>query len=287
MRRVSCADLAVPKPRPYVRVSRQWALEYVTHMFNRAIVRKLATNFADGLTCSSLGTPDFAKAVQQHQSYCEALAECGLKLQVLGEDCAHPDSTFVEDVAVLTRNTAILARPGAVSREGEVGNIREPLALFFSSFAEIKPPGTLDGGDVCEAGKHFFIGVSQRTNESGAQQLSEIVKGEGYRASFVDIRAMQNILHLKSGIAYLGDNYLVAWEEMATRKEFAGYDLIPVTQQESYAANCIRVNDRILIPAGYPLLQLRLEQRGFSVIPLGMSEFHKMDGGLSCLSLRF
>ena len=97
---------------------------------------------------------------------------------------------------------------------------------------------------------------------------------------------MNRILHLKSGIAYLGGNHLVATEEMALRTDFAGYDLIRVSENERYAANCILVNDRVLMPEGYPLLQSDLESRGYSVIPLQMSEFQKMDGGLSCLSLR-
>lgn len=256
-------------------------------MFKNAIVRKPASNFAEGLTSSSLGAPDFAKVMQQHKSYCDALTRCGLAVHELEPDCAHPDSTFVEDTAVLTAHTAILTRPGAASREGEVNDIRGPLAKFFSSLAEIKAPGTLDGGDICEAGKHFFIGLSRRTNESGARQLAGILEREGYSSSVVDIRAMKNILHLKSGIAYLGSNDLVVWKEVGSRKEFAGFKLISVTDQESYAANCVRVNDHVLMPAGYPLLKSDLEQRGYSVISLEMTEFQKMDGGLSCLSLRF
>ncbi len=256
-------------------------------MFKNAIVCNPAPNFAEGLTSGSLGMPDFAKAMQQHQSYCDVLKRCGLALHVLEADCAHPDSTFVEDAAVLTASTAILTRPGAPSREAEVTNIRAVLAHFFSSLAEIKAPGTLDGGDICEADRHFFIGISQRTNKAGAEQLAEILAREGYSWSFVDVRTMSNILHFKSGVAYLGDGDLVVWEEMAPRKEFARYDLIPVTKEESYAANCVRVNDHVLMPAGYPLLQSKLEQRGYSVIPLEMSEFQKMDGGLSCLSLRY
>lgn len=256
-------------------------------MFKNAIVRKPAPNFAEGLTTVSLGVPDFAKVMQQYQSYCNALARCGVALHVLEPDCAHPDSTFVEDTAVLTTNTAILTRPGALSREAEVCGVRGPLARFFSSFADIKAPGTLDGGDVCKADKHFFVGLSQRTNEAGGRQLSEILAREGYTSSFVDIRETNNILHLKSGIAYLGGNHLVVRQELASRKEFAGYHLIRVAEKESYAANCIVVNDHLLMPAGYPVLQLHLERCGYSVIPLEMSEFQKMDGGLSCLSLRF
>jgi dimethylargininase len=256
-------------------------------MMRNAILRRPSENFAQGRTTVSLGKPDPVKVNQQYQSYCDALAGSGVVLTVLDADPAHPDSTFVEDTAVLLENKVILTRPGAKSREGEVHGIRGTLAQFFASFAEIKAPGTVDGGDICEVEKHFFIGLSQRTNQEGARQLAEILAGEGCTSSLVDIRTMKNILHLKSGIAYIGSNHLVVMEEMASYKEFAGYDLIRVNPQESYAANCIRVNDHVLIPDGYPTMQSDLEHRGYSVIPLEMSEFQKMDGGLSCLSLRF
>jgi dimethylargininase len=256
-------------------------------MIRNAILRRPAANFAEGLTTVTLGKPDLVKVDQQYRRYCEALAQCRVELTILEADPAHPDSTFVEDTAVLTENRAILTRPGAKSREGEVSGIRGTLAKFFSSFAEIEAPGTLDGGDVCEAEKHFFIGLSQRTNDEGARQLAGILAHEGYTASVMDIRAMKNILHLKSAIASLGRNHLVVIDEMASRKEFAGYDLIRINAEESYAANCVRINDHVLIPSGYPALKSDLEQRGYAVIPLEMSEFQKMDGGLSCLSLRF
>ena len=256
-------------------------------MIRNAILRRPAANFADGLTTGSLGKPDFVKVTQQYQSYCDALERCGVALTVLEADPAHPDSTFVEDTAVLTEKTAILTRPGAKSREGEVSSMRRPLAGFFSSLEEIKAPGTVDGGDICEAGKHFFIGLSPRTNEHGGKQLAEILAGEGYTSSFVGIRRMKALLHLKSGIAYIGRNHLVVSEDLASLKEFAEYDLIRVNAEESYAANCILINNHVLIPSGYPALKSGLEHLGYSAIPLEMSEFQKMDGGLSCLSLRF
>ena len=256
-------------------------------MIRNAILRRPAANFAAGLTTVSLGKPDLLKVNQQYQGYCNALARCGVTLTILEADPAHPDSTFVEDTAVLIETKAILARPGAQSRAGEVSGIRGTLAKFFASLAEIEAPGTVDGGDICEAEKHFFIGLSQRTNEDGARQLAEILAVEGCTSSVLDIRAMKNILHLKSGVAYLGHNHLVVIEEMASRQEFAGYDLIRVNAGESYAANCILINDHVLIPSGYPTLKSDLEQLGYAVIPLEMSEFQKMDGGLSCLALRF
>jgi dimethylargininase len=256
-------------------------------LFERAIVRRPGANFAEGLTSFRGGAPSFAKAIEQHEAYCAALERCGLELVRLEADLAHPDSTFVEDVAVLTWTSAVLARPGATSRAGEVAEIRTPIGKFFTTICEIAAPGTLDGGDICEAGNHFFIGVSRRTNEEGARQLAGFLARDGHTSSFVDIRGMKSILHLKSGIACVGDKQLVVMEEMAGREEFRGYETIRVEPGETYAVNCLRVNDYVLLAKGFPRIAAELTKRGFRILPLDMSEFRKMDGGLSCLSLRF
>ena len=180
--------------------------------------------------------------------------------------------------------------------------MRRVLADLFPSPGEIQSPGTLDGGDVCDAGNHFFIGISERTNEAATQQLAELLASFGYTTSFVDItksgtcvppvtqaqdaRATHHILHLKSGLSYLGDNRLAVIEALADRPEFPGYDLVRVSDDEVYAANCVRVNDHVLVAAGYPVFEGKLRELGYKTIALEMSEFQKMDGGLSCLSLR-
>jgi len=256
-------------------------------LFTKAIVRTPAVNFAQGLTTVDLGVPDYDLALRQHARYCDALRECGLAITTLPADPAYPDSTFVEDTAVLTGRLAVLTRPGAAGRQGEVAAIAPVINRFFPSTVTIEPPGTLDAGDVCEAEKHFFIGLSQRTNEEGAAQLAAHLARVGYTASCVDIRAMDSILHLKSGVCYIGDNTLVVIEEMADYEQFRAYDRISVSAEESYAANCVRVNDRVLVAAGFPRVLAALSSRGFNPLVLEMSEFRKMDGGLSCLSLRF
>jgi dimethylargininase len=256
-------------------------------MFTRAIVRPPASNFAEGLTTAGLGAPNYERALEQHQAYCAALEQCGLILTRLEPDPDYPDSTFVEDTAVLTARCALLARPGATSRAGEVASVRDALATVFPSFPAIQAPGTLDGGDVCEAGNHFFVGISARTNEAGARQLAEALGAFNYTASFVDIRGVEGILHLKSGLAYLGDERLAVIEVLARRAELGGYELLSVNAEEEYAANCVRVNDRVLLAAGYPNFERKLGDLGYQTIALEMSEFRKMDGGLSCLSLRF
>ncbi len=244
-------------------------------------------NFADGLTSGNLGKPSYAKALQQHAAYCSALERCGLRVLALEADLRHPDSTFVEDAAVTTSRSAILARPGAESRRGEVGPIREALQPFFQVFRQIEAPGTLDGGDVCDAGSHFFIGVSHRTNEDGARQLAAFLAADGFSSSIVDVRGMKGVLHLKSALACVGENHLVLWDALADLPQFRAWDLIRVAPEESYAANCVRVNGSVLLPSGRPRLESALQRRGYKTLRLDMSEFEKMDGGLSCLSLRF
>jgi dimethylargininase len=256
-------------------------------LFRHAIVRPPGETFAQGLTTSDLGQPDLARALDQHEAYCRALEACGLELIRLAPDPRYPDSTFVEDTAVLTSGTAILACPGALSRLGEVAEIRDSIAKFYDRVGAIEPPGTLDGGDICEAGSHFFVGISLRTNQDGASQFSGMVAADGFTSSTVGIRGMQSILHLKSGIAFLDNNNLVVMQEFAGREEFAGYNLIVVPPEERYACNCVLVNDRVLVPAGYPRIESELASHGYKTIALDMSEFRKMDGGLSCLSLRF
>jgi dimethylargininase len=256
-------------------------------LFNRAILRIPGSNFADGLTTVDLGVPHFDQVLEQHAHYCDALRECGLELTLLTPDLQHPDSTFVEDTAILIPEAAIFCRPGATSREGEVEVIRPVVERFYTRSFTIDAPGTVDGGDICEAGDHFFIGLSQRTNEQGARQLAEHLIELGYTTSNIDVRDMTTILHLKSGISYIGDNTLVVMEEMAASRRFANFDLLRVSEAESYAANCVRVNDRVLLADGFPTLRDELSARGFNPLILDMSEFQKMDGGLSCLSLRF
>lgn len=256
-------------------------------MFTKAIVRLPAENFADGLTTVELGIPNFAKAIEQHQAYCDALIQCGLTLTQLAADPQHPDSTFVEDTAIVTEHGAILTRPGAESRAGEVENIKSSLARFYSELPEIKAPGTLDGGDICEAGNHFIIGISLRTNENGAKQLADWLASHGYTSDFVDICAVPGILHLKSGISYIGDNRMVVILPLADHPAFKAYELIQTHAHEDYAANCVRVNDHVLMASGFPILQRTLEKFGYNIIALDMSEYQKMDGGLSCLSIRF
>lgn len=256
-------------------------------VFRRAIVRPPAANFAEGLTTVDLGEPDVGRALAEHQAYCRALEALGVELTRLASDPLFPDSTFVEDAAVLAPRGAVLTRPGAPSRAGEVDSIAVAIEPFFPHVRAITPPGTLDGGDICEAGDHWFIGISQRTNEEGARQLAGFLRADGVSTSFVDIRGVAGILHLKSGIAWLSGRRIVVIDSLRADPAFTGWEIVPVEPEEDYAANCVIVNDAVLFAKGFPRLEKRITGLGYRPLVLDMSEFQKMDGGLSCLSLRF
>lgn len=256
-------------------------------MLTRAIVRPPADTFANGLTSGTLGPPDFKKAREQHQAYRHVLERAGLRVIELEESRAFPDATFVEDVAVITGTAAMLTRPGAESRRGEVDLIRDALSQWNFEVDEITAPATLDGGDVCDADGRFLIGLSARTNADGAEQLARWLSANGRTSTVIDVGGIDSLLHFKSGFAYIGDDTIVSVGDLSDQPAFRQYRLIPVAPEEAYAANCIRINDRVLVPAGSPNLSRALGSLGYAVDVVDVSEFQKMDGGLSCLSLRF
>lgn len=256
--------------------------------FTHAIVRRPTYNFADGLTTAEMGIPGVDLALRQHEAYCEALVRNGCTVTELPEDERFPDGTFVEDTAlILPRIGAMLTRPGAESRAGEVDAICTALSAHFDQLARITAPGTLDAGDVCEAGSHVFIGISTRTNEEGARQLSAWLSSHGFSSVLIDIRDTPGILHLKSGVTALDEQRLLCIDALATHPAFRDYNMVIVPEGEEYAANAVRVNDVVFVADGYRHTHAMLRGLGYQLELLDMSEFEKMDGGLSCLSLRF
>ncbi len=255
--------------------------------FTRAIVRPPAATFAAGITTSSLGVPDLPLALKQHEAYCQSLERLGLKLIRLASDPDFPDSTFVEDTAIVTPRGAILTRPGAASRAGEVTAIGGALREWFPEPGEITGRGTVDGGDVCEAGQHFFIGLSERTNPEGAAQLADWLGRRGMTSSLIDIRSIPGLLHLKTGLSWLGGRRLLATAEIAGHGALGGWEVVRVPGGEDYAANCILVNEALLVARGFPATSALLGELGYDLVPLPMTEYRKMDGGLSCLSVRW
>ncbi len=252
-------------------------------MFSKAIVRTPGTSFSQGLSSSNLGTPDYQLCLKQHQAYIKALKKCGLEVIELEAEEDFPDSTFVEDTAIVTEKCAIITHPGHKTRRGEVFSIEKELKKH-RPIETIKNPGTLDGGDIMQVENHFYIGLSDRTNKEGANQLTSFLNKYGYTASTIDVK---DILHLKSGVNYIGDGIIVLMESLKDLKEVASYEKIVITSEETYASNCVRINDCIVMAKGFPDTKRKLSATPYKIIELDMSEFEKMDGGLSCLSLRF
>lgn len=255
-------------------------------MFQNAIVRRPSSSLIHGLTTAQeLGKPDYDLALIQHQNYINALAQCGVEVTVLPAIDSFPDSCFVEDVALLTDKFALLTRPGAHSRQGEVKEIEQTIRQFYkNSISRIESPGTLEAGDVLNVNNHFFIGLSERTNSEGAKQMIKELTQQGYSASTIQLN---EFLHLKTGVSYLDQGYLLVTGELVNHPAFNHLKQIIIAPQEAYAANCIMVNGTVLLAKGYPKTKEQISELGFPIIELDVSEFQKIDGGLSCLSLRF
>jgi len=237
-----------------------------------------------GLRSADLGTPDYDLAIQQHSAYASALQQCGLETVVLDAEEKFPDSVFVEDTALLTPSCAIITRPGAESRRPESAMMRPVIESWFDTVYEITGPGTIEAGDIMMVDSHFYIGISERTNREGANQLISFLEMHGMTGSTVGLTDM---LHLKTGISYLENNTLLAAGEFPDHVEFQSFKIIVTDPSEGYAANCIWVNGTVIVPEGYPLTRRKIETAGCNTIAVDVSEFRKLDGGLSCLSLRF
>jgi dimethylargininase len=261
--------------------------------FTHAIVRKPGPNLGEGITTAGLGRPCYERALEQHACYVQALQEAGLQLTVLDPLDDFPDGHFVEDVAVVTPEIAVIARPGTEARRGEADAI-EPLLRGFRDTVAIASPGTLDGGDVLIADRRVYIGLSSRTNSEGATQIAEILEQYGYQCMQIPVDAA---LHLKSSVNYISaDTLLVTrrftnwkWGEHSVGEQdaWSPLRLLIVDEGDEYAANSLWINDRMLMPLGFPRVREKLETLERSIVELDVGEMQKMDGGLTCMSLRF
>jgi dimethylargininase len=251
-------------------------------LFRHALVRPPAPGFERGLSTAGLGAPDLELARSQHRGYCAALEDAGLSLIHMEPSIEHPDGPFVEDPVIVLGGAVISTNPGAPSRRGEVSAVA---AAFPDVMERIPLPwGDLDGGDVMVADGTVFIGRSARTDRVGARGLRGIVESMGYRAVEVPVPGG---LHLKTGVNAIGPGALVMTSDYAGSRELEGFDRIVVPEEERYAANCLWVRDRIIMPLGYPRTRGRLLDRGYRVVEVDMSEYRKLDGGLTCLSVRW
>lgn len=255
--------------------------------FNHVIVRRPCKAMVEGITSGLYpGKPDYALALKEHDAYIEALKQCDVDVTVLEADERYPDSCFVEDPALITSKCAIITNPGAASRNGEKNEIIGAIRKFFDDdhIEYIQDPGTLEGGDVMMVGDHFYVGRSARTNEEGIRQLTEILAKYGLTCSEV---ALEKVLHLKTGVNYLENNNMLVSGEFVTKPDFEPYHRVEIPEEEAYAANCIWVNDTVIVPEGYPAVLKAVQDMGYRTLVVDTSEFRKLDGGLSCLSLRF
>ncbi|MFI5370588.1 MAG: dimethylarginine dimethylaminohydrolase family protein [Candidatus Eisenbacteria bacterium] len=252
-------------------------------MFTHAICREPGLDFAAGITTSGLGRPALGKMLEQHRAYVGALRGLGLEVEVLAPLPGFPDAHFVEDAAIVTPEVAVVTRPGAPPRRGEE-EAMAPVLARHRPLERITAPGTLEGGDVLIVGRRVLVGTGGRSSADGAAQLDRILEPFGYVTIPVPMAAG---LHLKSDVNSLGDDVLLVTIEYASRGELACFRKLVVPAGEGYAANTLWINGTLLHPAGFPETRAKLDALGMPILELDTSESRKMDGSLTCLSLRF
>ncbi len=253
--------------------------------FSHALVRSPGGSVADGLRMAGTRTPDPAIFLQQHQSYVAALEAAGVEVTVLPALEQFPDSVFVEDAALCAPGAAITLRPGAATRRGEAAAIRPQLETLFDTVIDLPGEGSVDGGDVLLTDEEAFIGLSKRSDEKGCQALSSLLAELGYRSRIV--QSPPEVLHFKSDCGLLDSDTIFATQRLAATGCFSDYRVIEAPSGEEAAANLVRVNDAVLLRKGFPRTKALLRDAGFSVTTLATDEAALIDGGLSCMSLRF
>lgn len=226
---------------------------------------------------------DVELAVAQHNLYRQALEALGCEVHSLPAEPGLPDSVFVEDVAIVLDEVAVMTRPGAPSRRGEVASVAESLGGWRPLLA-IESPGTLDGGDVLRLGRTLYVGESARSNPAGIAQLRERLAPHGYAVRGVPTRGC---LHLKSAVTQLDDDTVLLQPAWVERERFADFRVVEVDPAEPHAANVARIGDALLMPASFPRTRQRLLDAGFAVTVVDVSELQKAEGAVTCCSLVF
>lgn len=223
---------------------------------------------------------DFARARDEHHRYRAALRELGCTVIELAADDAHPDCVFVEDTAVVLPHVAIMTRPGAESRRGELPPIEAELRRHRDVVA-MTAPATLDGGDVLVAGETIYVGLSSRTNAAGVQQLRAL---SGMNVVGVPV---EGALHLKTAVTRVSAGALLIDRASVDASHFAGWQLIDTDPSEPFAANALLIGERVLYPVAFPRTRARLEDAGIDVVPVEAGEIAKAEGGVTCCSIVF
>ncbi|MDP6538721.1 MAG: arginine deiminase family protein [Planctomycetota bacterium] len=247
-----------------------------------AITRKPDASLVDcELTHLERASIDVERALVEHAAYVERLRALGVEVEVLEPLSGFPDACFVEDTAIVLDEVAILTRPGATSRRGEVDSMAEALAPHRQLF-RLEAPATLDGGDVVVTDDTLFVGVSARTNHAGLKELAHRVLPLGLRVKAVEVNGC---LHLKSAMSLVAPKTLLVQPNWIDLGRIAGFDFIPVASEEPAAANAVRVGGSLLHPAGFPRTANALRAHGLEVASVAIGEFQKAEGAASCLSL--
>lgn len=255
-----------------------------TH-FIHAISRTPSKSIVDGLRAVDVGAPDYDTFLGHHTDYVAALRSTGAEVTVLPALEEFPDAVFVEDSALCLQELAIVMRPGAPSRLGEAAAMKPTLEKMYSKVAQIDGPGFIEGGDILVSEREILVGLSDRTTQAGVDELAEIVAPFGYSVRVV--QTPPGVLHFKTDCSLLDGNTILSTPLLDASGCFDGYEVIHTAEGESACANSIRYNDLVLMPAGFPKTRARVEEAGFTVKEIGNTEAAKVDGGLSCMSLRF
>lgn len=251
--------------------------------FIAAIAKRPSEAVSGGIRSSGGRDPDPQLFAHQHDHYVRTLEDCGLAVTVLPADPQFPDSVFVEDTALCFQGFAVLLRPGAPTRAGEVTAIAPALSQWYDD-VETLDRGHVDGGDVLWTGREVIVGQSARTNHEGATALVELLTRRGLTARTA--HTPEGVLHFKSDSSSLDAETVLATNRLASSGVFDDYRVLVVPAGEEAAANAVRIRDRVLIPAGSPATTAMLSEAGFDVVELNNSEPALIDGGLSCMSLR-
>lgn len=224
---------------------------------------------------------DLALARRQHSAYEQALRETGCEVRQLPERPDHPDSVFVEDVAIVLDELAVITRLGAESRRGEVASMAEALD-GLREIARIEPPGTLDGGDVLQLERVLYVGASERSNAEGIAQLSRLLAPFDYRVVAVPLR---RCLHLKSAVTQVSPGQVLLNPDWVDARCFPGWEPIAIEPTEPHAANALRIGDAVIHPASCPRTAEKLHGLGVDVRSVDVSELEKAEGAVTCCSV--
>ncbi len=256
-----------------------------SYRFTHAITRKPGRSITGGLRAVDSGAPDLALMLDHHAAYVAALRATGATVVELDAAETYPDSVFVEDTALCLPEGAVVMRPGAPSRLGEAAEMAPHLRALYGQVLEIKGPGFIEGGDILVTEREILIGRSARTDAKGIAELTTLVSPWGYKVR--EVFTPPGVLHFKTDCSPLDADTILSTERLAASGCFDGYSVIFTAAGEEAAANSIRFNDVVLMPAGFPGTRDAILAAGFTVKEIGNSECAKLDGGMSCLSLRF